>query len=59
MSRVRLIEPDFALDQRAEIARCCATIGAKKAKAIDWDTVALAINERSPDVGIIAAISTL
>ena len=49
MSNLYLTEPDFTLDQKADIARCCATIGAKKAKPVDWEAVAIAVNDRNPD----------
>lgn len=49
MENTRIREPSFTDDQMADIARCCATLGVEKAKAIDWDIVASAINARSPE----------
>ena len=42
-------EPNFTIDQMADIARCCATLGAEDAKALDWGVLASAINLRSPE----------
>lgn len=39
-----------------EIARCCATIGAKEAKPLDWEALAKAVNERSPNKAPISAV---
>lgn len=39
-----------------EIARCCATIGAKDAKPLDWEALAKAVNERNPYKAPISAV---
>ena len=49
MDNPHISEPDNTTDQMADIASCCATIGAEDAKAIDWDVLASAVNARSPE----------
>ena len=49
MENTHLREPNFTVDQMADIARCCATLGAEDAKALDWGVLASSINVRSPE----------
>ena len=37
------------MERRTDVARCCATIGAKEAKPLEWDRLAEAVNKRNPE----------
>ena len=43
------------MERRTDVARYCATIGAKEAKPLEWDLLAEAINKRNPEQAAISA----
>ena len=43
------------MERKPDIATCCATIGAKEAKPLEWDRLAEAVNKRNPEQAQISA----
>ena len=47
---------NISMERRSDIARYCATIGAKEAKPLEWDVLAEAVNKRNPQQAEISAV---